>query len=84
MPPDIHKLNCFTIRVGRIHMGHRELSNSSMGSRKAGLALTDAISDQAVNVPAEILDQLNDFLLAADVQAHRFQLLLSTMHSSYR
>jgi hypothetical protein len=33
----------------------------------------DDISDRAVDVPAGILDFLEDFLLAVDTQAHRFE-----------
>ncbi|EMS78412.1 hypothetical protein Dpo_8c00790 [Desulfotignum phosphitoxidans DSM 13687] len=117
--PDLHKLNRFIIRVGRIHIGHKELSGQSMDYRKAGLALieqgvydtlcsldpdlipwdildqvevffhyldrhvtddigfsnyeTDAIPDRALDLPAGILDFLDDFLLVADAQAHRFE-----------
>jgi hypothetical protein len=117
---DLRKLNRFIIRVGRIHIGYKELtSSSSMDYRKAGLALiergvsetlcsmdldlitsdlldqvevffchldqyiiddiefwylrTDAVPDQAVDLPAEVLVSLNDFLLAADAQAHRLE-----------
>jgi hypothetical protein len=116
---DCYKLNRFIIKVGRIHIGCKELTGSSMDYRKAGLVLieqgisdtlcsldpdlitsdildqvevffhyldrhviddigfmhfqSDAVQDEAVNVPAEILDQLNDLLLAADTQAHRLQ-----------
>ena len=117
---EIHKLNRFIIRVGNIHIGHKELSStSSMDYRKAGLALIeqgisdtlcsldhdlipwdilnqveaffhyldrhiiddigfgfyepDAVLDQAVYMPAGILDFLDDFLLVADAQAHRFE-----------
>lgn len=116
---DCYKLNRFIIKVGRIHIGCKELTGSSMDFRKAGLVLieqgisetlcsldpdlitsdildqvevffhyldryiiddigfryfnADAIQDKAVDVPAGILDLLNDFLLAADAQAHRLQ-----------
>jgi hypothetical protein len=119
MTPDLHKHNRFILRVSRIHMGHKELSGSSMDYRKAGLALieqgisdtlcsldpdlipwdildqvevffhhldhhvtddidfrnyeTDVVSDQALDLPAGILDFLDDFLLVADAQAHRFE-----------
>jgi hypothetical protein len=33
----------------------------------------DAVPDQAVDLPAGILDFLDDFLLVADAQAHRFE-----------
>ena len=39
---EIHKLNRFIIRVGNIHIGHKELSStSSIEYRKAGLAFID-------------------------------------------
>ena len=127
---DLHKLNRFIIKVGRIHIGCKELTGSSMDYRKAGHVLIEqgisetlcsldpdlitsdildqvevffhyldqhviddigfryfqagAVQDEAVNVPTEILDQLNDLLLVADAQAHRFQVLLSAMLSRYR
>jgi len=34
---------------------------------------TDVVSDQALDLPAGILDFLDDFLLVADAQAHRFE-----------
>ncbi len=34
---------------------------------------TDVVPDRAVDLPAGILDFLDDFLLAADAQAHRFE-----------
>jgi len=34
---------------------------------------TESVPDQVVDLPAGILDFLEDFLLAADVQAHRFE-----------
>ncbi|WP_040012026.1 hypothetical protein [Desulfotignum phosphitoxidans] len=34
---------------------------------------TDAIPDRALDLPAGILDFLDDFLLVADAQAHRFE-----------
>jgi hypothetical protein len=118
--PEIHKLNRFIIRVGNIHIGHKELTSaSSMEYRKAGLALieqgisdtlcsldqdlipwdildqvevffhyldrhiiddigfrffeSDAVSDQAVDLPVGSLSFLNDLLLAADAQAHRLE-----------
>jgi hypothetical protein len=116
---DLHKLNRFIIRVARIHIGHKELTGSSLDYRKAGLALIeqgisdtlcsldqdlisweileqvgvffqyldrcviddigfgfyepDAVPDKAVDLPAGILDFLDDFLLVADAQAHRFE-----------
>jgi hypothetical protein len=120
MPPNIHKLNRFIIRVARILMGHKELtSSSSMDYRNAGMALieqgisdtlcsmdpdliswdtleqvevffrhldrhitddigfslyqADAVPDRAVDLPAGILDFLDDFLLSADAQAHRLE-----------
>jgi hypothetical protein len=118
MTPDLQKHNLFILRVSRIHMGHKELTGSSMEYRKAGLALieqgisdtlcsldqdlipwdildqvevffrhldrhvtddirfnnyeTDIVSDRAVDLPAGILDFLDDLLLVADAQAHRF------------
>jgi hypothetical protein len=118
--PEIHKLNRFIIRVGNIHIGHKELTSaSSMEYRKAGLALieqgisdtlcsldqdlipwdildqvevffhyldrhiiddigfrffkTDAVPGRALDLPAGILDFLNDLLLVADAQAHRLE-----------
>lgn len=45
----------------------------------------DAISDRAVNLPAGILDFLDDFLVAADAQAHRLEWgLLLIIHSRGR
>ncbi len=116
--PDLYKLNRFINRVGRIHIGRKELTGSSMDYRKSGLALIeqgisdtlcsldqdlisweileqaevffhylnrhviddigfwnyepDAVPDQAVDLPAGILDFLEDLLLAADAQAHRY------------
>lgn len=118
MKPDLHKLN-HSMRVARIHMGHKELSGSLMEYRKAGLALieqgisdtlcsldpdlipwdildqvevffrhldrhiiddvgfslyeVETVPDWVVDLPAGILDFLDDFLLVADVQAHRFE-----------
>ena len=72
IPPDIHKLNHFIIRVARIHMGDKELSNSSMGHRKAGLALIEqGISDTLYSmdpylIPWEILDQVEVFFQFLD------------------
>jgi hypothetical protein len=34
---------------------------------------TDAVPDRALDLPSGILDFLDDFLLAADAQAHRFE-----------
>jgi hypothetical protein len=119
MTPDLQKHNRFILLVSRIHMGHKELTGSSMEYRKAGLALIeqgisdilcsldqdlipwsifdqievffqyldrhiiddigfwnyepDAVPDQAVDLPPGILDFLEDLLLAADAQAHRFE-----------
>ena len=55
---DIHKLNRFIIRVGNIHIGHKELSaTSSMEYPKAGLALIEqGISDTLCS-----LDQVEAF-----------------------
>jgi hypothetical protein len=67
MKPKIHKLNRFIIGVGRIHMGHRELSNPSIDYRKAGLALIEqGISDTLCSldpdlIPWDILDQVEVF-----------------------
>jgi hypothetical protein len=117
--PNLHKLNRFLVRVGRIHIGHRELTGASLDYQKAGLALieqgisdtlcsldqdliswdildqvegffhyldqhiiddirfwiydADAVPDEIVDLPASLLDFLDDLLLAADAQAHRFE-----------
>lgn len=118
MSPDLHKLNRFTLRISRIHMGQNELSNPSMDYRKAGLSLIeqgisdtlcsldpdlipggildqieaffnyldlhvtddmrfrnyepDVVLDRALDLPEGMLDFLDELLLAADTQAHRF------------
>jgi len=65
--PDLHKLNRFLVRVGRIHMGYKELTDSSMDYRKAGLALIEqGISDTLCSmdpdlIPWDILDQVEVF-----------------------
>jgi hypothetical protein len=70
--PDIHKLNRFIIRVGRIHIGHKELTGFSMDYRKAGLALIEqGISDTLCSldpdlIPWEILDQMEVFFRHLD------------------
>ena len=70
---DIHKLNRFIIRVGSIHIGHKELSaTSSMEYRKAALALIEqGISDTLCSldqdlIPWEILDQVEVFFQYLD------------------
>jgi hypothetical protein len=58
MLPDIHKLNRFIIRVARSHMGHKELSSSSMDYRQAGLALIEqGISDTLMRHGSEIFSK---------------------------
>jgi hypothetical protein len=65
---EIHKLNRFIIRVGNIHIGHKELtSSSSMEYKKAGLALIEqGISDTLCSLDQdliswEILEQVEVF-----------------------
>ena len=65
---DIHKLNRFIIRVGNIHIGHKELSStSSMEYQKAGLALIEqGVSDTLCSLDQdliswEILEQVEVF-----------------------
>jgi hypothetical protein len=73
MPPDLHKLNRFIIRVARIHMGHKELSGSLMDYRKAGLALIEqGISDTLCSldpdlIPWGTLDQIEAFFHYLDL-----------------
>jgi hypothetical protein len=68
----LSKLNRFLIRVGRIHIGHRELNGSWMDHRKAGLALIEqGVSDTLCSmdpyyIPWEILYQVEVFFQYLD------------------
>ncbi len=56
MTPDLHKLNRFINRVGPIHMGHKELTGSSMDYRKAGLAMIEqGISDTLCSLDQDLI-----------------------------
>jgi hypothetical protein len=65
--PECYKLSSFIIRVGRIHMGYKELSNPLMDYRKAGLVLIEqGISETLCSldpdlITSDILDKVEVF-----------------------
>jgi phage gp16-like protein len=65
--PDTHKLKRFLVHAGRIHIGHKELTSSSIAYQKVGLALIkQGISDTLCSmdsdlIPRDILDQVGVF-----------------------
>lgn len=73
---NLRKLNQFIIRVGRIHIGNKELSGSSIDYRKAGLALIDqGISDTLCSmdpdfIPWGIVGQVEAFFVFLDRHIH--------------